>query len=281
MKKYSFSGHESFQCKSLWLKKGYDFLYDGNHFTDADSVIKLGVGKNMVSSIRFWLRVFGLCNNDELTEIANYLLNSEIGRDPYAEDLNTLWLLHFLIINKNIASIYNLVFIDYQRERKEFSRNEIQTYIRRKCSVPEQKNVYNENTVKKDIGVFLKNYVTPKDLKTIEDFSSLLINLNLIIPKSNDTYTFKEVTIKEIAPEIILFALLSVGDNETTISLDELQKLSLIFCMPIVSLIEIIRSLEQSYPDSIVFSDNSGIKNVQFLKLMNKFEILDNYYNSL
>ena len=281
MKKYSFSGHESFQCKSLWLKKGYDFLYDGNHFTDADSVIKLGVGKNMVSSIRFWLRVFGLCNNDELTEIANYLLNSEIGRDPYAEDLNTLWLLHFLIINKNIASIYNLVFIDYQRERKEFSRNEIQTYIRRKCSVPEQKNVYNENTVKKDIGVFLKNYVTPKDLKTIEDFSSLLINLNLIIPKSNDTYTFKDVTIKEIAPEIILFALLSVGNNETTISLDELQKLSLIFCMPIVSLIEIIRSLEQSYPDSIVFSDNSGIKNVQFLKLMNKFEILDNYYNSL
>lgn len=281
MKKYSFSGHESFQCKSLWLKKGYDFLYDGNHFTDADSVIKLGVGKNMVSSIRFWLRVFGLCNNDELTEIANYLLNSEIGRDPYAEDLNTLWLLHFLIINKNIASIYNLVFIDYQRERKEFSRNELQTYIRRKCSVPEQKNVYNENTVKKDIGVFLKNYVVPKDLKTIEDFSALLINLNLIIPKSNDSYTFKDVTIKEIAPEIILFALLSVGDNETTISLDELQKLSLIFCMPIVSLIEIIRSLEQSYPDSLVFSDNSGIKNVQFLKVMNKFDILDNYYNSL
>ena len=24
--KYSFSGHESFPCKSLWLKKGYDFV---------------------------------------------------------------------------------------------------------------------------------------------------------------------------------------------------------------------------------------------------------------
>ena len=23
--KYCFSGHESFPCKSLWLKKGYDF----------------------------------------------------------------------------------------------------------------------------------------------------------------------------------------------------------------------------------------------------------------
>ncbi len=26
MVKYSFSGHESFACKSLWLKKGYDFV---------------------------------------------------------------------------------------------------------------------------------------------------------------------------------------------------------------------------------------------------------------
>ena len=24
--KYTFSGHESFLCKSLWLKKGYDFV---------------------------------------------------------------------------------------------------------------------------------------------------------------------------------------------------------------------------------------------------------------
>ncbi len=26
MAKYTFSGHESFQCKSLWLKKGFDFV---------------------------------------------------------------------------------------------------------------------------------------------------------------------------------------------------------------------------------------------------------------
>lgn len=24
--KYTFSGHESFPCKTLWLKKGYDFV---------------------------------------------------------------------------------------------------------------------------------------------------------------------------------------------------------------------------------------------------------------
>lgn len=281
MSRYSFSGHESFHCKSLWLKKGYDFLLSGGKFTDADSVVKLGVGKNMVASIRFWLRAFGLSNMDDVTKIADYLFNSDTGRDPYSEDLNTLWLLHFLLINYRVASLYNLVFVDYQRERKEFTRSELQTYIRRKCSVSEQKNVYNENTVKKDIGVLLKNYVSPKDLKNIEDFSALLIGLNLIISKPQDTYYFREVTVKEIAPEVILFALLSLGDSEKTISLDGLQRISLIFCLPMISLIEIIRSLEQLYPGAIFFSDNSGIKNVQFRIELDKFDVLDNYYNSL
>lgn len=281
MSRYSFSGHESFHCKSLWLKKGYDFLLSGGKFTDADSVVKLGVGKNMVASIRFWLRAFGLSNMDDVTKIADYLFNSDTGRDPYSEDLNTLWLLHFLLVNYRVASLYNLVFVDYQRERKEFTRSELQTYIRRKCSVPEQKNVYNENTVKKDIGVLLKNYVSPKDLKNIEDFSALLIGLNLIMSKPQDTYYFREVTVKEIAPEVILFALLSLGDSEMTISLDGLQRISLMFCLPMISLIEIIRSLEQLYPGAIVFSDNSGIKNVQFRIELDKFDVLDNYYNSL
>lgn len=235
----------------------------------------------MVASIRFWLRAFGLSNMDGVTKIADYLFNSDTGRDPYSEDLNTLWLLHFLLVNYRVASLYNLVFVDYQRERKEFTRSELQTYIRRKCSVPEQKNVYNENTVKKDIGVLLKNYVSPKDLKNIEDFSALLIGLNLIISKPQDTYYFREVTVKEIAPEVILFALLSLGDSEMTISLDGLQRISLMFCLPMISLIEIIRSLEQLYPGAIVFSDNSGIKNVQFRIELDKFDVLDNYYNSL
>ena len=50
--RYSFSGHESFHCKSLWLKKGYDFICNKKHFADTDSVVELGVGKNMVSAIR-------------------------------------------------------------------------------------------------------------------------------------------------------------------------------------------------------------------------------------
>ena len=48
-KKYVFSGHESFPCKTLWLKKGYDFVANDYMFNDSDAVVRLGVGKNMVA----------------------------------------------------------------------------------------------------------------------------------------------------------------------------------------------------------------------------------------
>lgn len=99
---YKFSGHESFPCKSLWLKKGYDFVANKNDFNSPDAVITLGVGKNMVASIRFWLRAFGITDNDALTELGNYLFDESKGKDKYLEDIATLWLLHLTCCFPNL-----------------------------------------------------------------------------------------------------------------------------------------------------------------------------------
>ena len=80
-KKYVFSGHESFPCRMLWPIKGYDYIVEGNNFNDSNSVVELGVGKNMVASIRYWLKVLGLTEQDKLTSIANYLFDKENGKD--------------------------------------------------------------------------------------------------------------------------------------------------------------------------------------------------------
>ena len=279
--RYSFSGHESFQCKSLWLKKGYDYLLAGGKFNDADSVVKLGVGKNMVASIRFWLRAFSLTTMDELTPLAKYIFDDVNGRDKFTEDINTLWILHYLLVKSGNASIYNLLFLEYQREKKEFSKSELQTFIKRKCSVPEQKNVYNENTVKKDIGVLLKNYIAPPDLKTIEDFSTLLLDLNLINRREADRYVFRQVKNTEISAEVLLYAMIDFSNKDKTLSLDKLQALALTFCMPLPDLIEAIKRIESKYSRSIVFTDNSGVKNVQLLAELEPSTILDSYYNAI
>ena len=57
--RYCFSGHESFPCKSMWLKKGYDYLVDRNRFTDPDAVV---VSVSAILSCRpFFILIFLLC----------------------------------------------------------------------------------------------------------------------------------------------------------------------------------------------------------------------------
>lgn len=279
MKKYSFSGHETFYCKSLWLKKGYDFLKNGNSFNDDDAVVKLGVGKNMVSSIRYWLKAFGLTKADQPTALANYIFDTNDGKDSFLEDTNTLWLLHYNLVSNNIASIYNLLFVDYQREKKDFDRDTLNAFIKRRCNVPEQKNVYNENTVKKDIGVLLHNYLAPDSLVSLEEFSGLLISLNLLRKIDKDVYAFNETSISALDPSIIWYSILDSRGNDTTISFDKIQELALSFGMQITSFIEIIRGLAQRYPQIIQYSETSGVRNIQFIGCPpNKFDVLKDYY---
>jgi hypothetical protein len=275
--KYSFSGHESFVCKSLWLKKGYDFIHNQHNFNDADAVIYLGVGKNMVSSIRYWMKAFGLTCNDELTPLAD-LLMGENGLDQYLEDNFSLWILHYHLVKERIASIYNLTFLQLQREQKAFDKDQLLSFIKRKCSVPEQKNVYNENTVKKDIRVLLQQYVMPTEAKSLEEFSALLIDLHLIRKTNEDLYTFNETPVHAIDPLVIFYAMCDSRGDSNVMSFDQLQVLSLIFCLPMAHLIEIIQKFEIMYPKYIHYTDNSGVKNVHFLLDADKWKVLGNHY---
>lgn len=177
--KYTFSGHESFPCKALWLKKGFDFVVDGNKWSSPNSVVKLGVGKNMVASIRFWMKAFNLVENDNLTSIANLLLNDENGFDPYLEDLGTLWLLHYLLVSTGEATLYNLFFTRFQRERTLFERQQVVALVKRCMTEDNKLKGYNENTVKKDVAVLLQNYLRPYKSMSMEDYSALLIDLDL------------------------------------------------------------------------------------------------------
>lgn len=279
MARYTFSGHESFYCKSLWLKKGYDALKNNINFSNPEAVAELGVGKNMVSSIKFWLKAFGVSNTDAPTHFGDLIFDSQTGYDPYIEDTGTLWLLHYMLVKNKLASIYNLTFLEFKREKKEFDRIQLQSFIKRKCNVKEQSNVYNENTVRKDISVLLHNYVSPTDLKSPEDYSAILIDLGLISNLGDDKYAFSEISHEQINPLILLYILNDYKGNDNTISLDIMQEISLILGISINGLVEIVKTLIDEYTKDITYSDNSGIKNIQFLRPIDSDVVLNEYYN--
>lgn len=278
MDKFSFSGHESFQCKTQWLKKGYDFVYKQNNFNDPEAVVKLGVGKNMVSGIKYWLRAFGIIDErQQITEIGKYIFDDIQGVDPYTEDIASLWLLHYSLIRNEIASIYYLTFIDFHKEKNEFTRDHLQNYIKRRCNEAGWQYLFNENTVRKDIGVLLQNYVEPTN-RIHDEYSVLLLELNLIKRIDNKSYVYNYTDHTKIEPEIFLYAILKEKDSDS-VSFDLLLELSLIFCLTSNDLIDLIEDVCKIYPSQIVFSDVAGIKQLQFKTEILPNEVLNRYYN--
>lgn len=278
--KYTFSGHESFPCKALWLKKGFDFVVDGNKWSSPDSVVKLGVGKNMVASIRFWMKAFNLIENDNLTSIANLLLNDENGFDPYLEDLGTLWLLHYLLVSTGEATLYNLFFTRFQRERTLFERQQVVALVKRCMTEDNKLKGYNENTVKKDVAVLLQNYLRPYKSMSMEDYSALLIDLDLIRQTSdNKMFTFNIEGKAQLPFDILLYAILQEKGTDNTVDYDTLQTVGLMFCLTDMELINMLMSLQAKYPQILRYTDTAGLRQVQLLHNITPYDVLNNYYN--
>ena len=275
-----FSGHESFACKSHWLKRGYDFVRGENNFNDDDAVVRLGVGKNMVASIKFWLKAIGLLKDAGLVALANHLFDDDNGKDPYLEDIGTLWLLHFLLIQTDYATIYKTTFVDYHRQRNIIEKSKLQNYIKHICfNETGYKNLYNDYTVKRDIGVMLHNYCAKNGGNVnIEDSNSLFAPLNLICETEKNTYRFNYDTRSDVPSLIFLYALLVKFEGRNSISFEDITELALIFCLTNNDLLDIINHLCDLYPSEIVFSDVAGIKELQFRATLNSIDVLDRYY---
>lgn len=282
-KKYSFSGHESFPCKSLWLKKGYDFVVQEKNFNDPNAVIDLGVGKNMVASIRFWLKAFGICENDNASWLGHYLFDNQTGRDKYIEDLATLWLLHFHLIFCEEASIYNLFFCDFQREHSSFQREQIANYLKIRLIENGTPSIFNKNTITKDIGVLLQNYVLPRKSQSNEDYSSLLIDLDLIRQNSEGGgYFFNAEGKRKVAKEVFLYGLLKVMGEDKSISYDAIrEQIGYIFCMTDIELIQMLKQLASDYSENLAYSDIAGIRQVQIIKELDPVQVLNDYYEKV
>lgn len=278
--KYTFSGHESFQCKSLWLKKGYDYVVDDRSFNDDYAVVALGVGKNMVSSIRFWLKAFGIMDdNSELTEIGRFIFDDKDGIDPYIEDVNTQWLLHYLLVNTQYATIYNVFFEDFCRTRHEFSKEQFLAYIRRLFNDKSFGNIpYNENTISRDISTLLKNYVRPQVMKNFDDFSAVLLDLNLI-KLNGDQYAINHAGKAKLHPMLFLFAILDQYPAEKVIEYQKLLDVANIFCLSQTELYEIFDWLH-SYNSNIFFSNTAGEQLFTINESIDKWSVLKDYYNN-
>lgn len=156
-----FSGHESFVCRYGWLPKLYEALSDDPELfaKDDEAIVTLGIGKNMVKSIRFWGQSFGLIQAGsgrtvEPTKFAARLLDVKEGLDPYLEDASSLWRLHWMVTVHASLGAWAAAFLELQDT--EITRDNLVEMIRRRAITA--RGAATSGTVAQHVDIFLRTY---------------------------------------------------------------------------------------------------------------------------
>lgn len=221
----AFSGHESFPLRFTWLTKAVRVCEATKHrdlFARDDAMVRLGVGKNMVRSIRFWALNTAVLMEDEPagrisrhrpSQLGAFLFGTN-GKDPFMEDPATVWLLHWQLASNRRLGTWSWVFNELRTT--EFSKPEIVRELVARANREGLKQVA-ADTIDRDLDCLLRTYVPSdpdKRLSREELLDCPLTELGLIRRAGDrDRFSFVRSTHDSLPTSVFVFALLSFWDK--------------------------------------------------------------------
>ena len=273
----SFSGHETFPLRHGWLEKAYHAVvkYEKNPFLEDDAIAEFGVGKNMVSAIKYWSLATGFleAENDQIRVSSYSRVLIENARDPFLEDLDTIWKIHYeLVKNPSNTSVHWL--FSYFNENI-FDRNLVASrmtdYLRlHGLKEPAVK------TLLTDINVTLANYCASNSSSRREDdIGSPLCELKLIRRGEDNRFVFNLGSKRTLSQELFLECLVNYWEHETerlgqninAFKLEDLLHEPLtpgrIFLLNEKELAERFESIEEVSHGALIWSETAGISEVR------------------
>jgi hypothetical protein len=184
----SISGHETFPFRAGWLRKGFELAKQNPRgFIDQDEAMThMGVGKNMVRSIRHWCLATRLLEERSIDGVKGLFPTSfgqkVIGQyDPYLEDASTLWLLHWkLATHPAKATTWYAIFSAWFQS--DFTKDELVRFMNERLQETAHTGLA-DSSLRRDIDCFVRTYVPAKTTPTLllEDaLDCPLTELNLI-----------------------------------------------------------------------------------------------------
>lgn len=273
-------GHSSFYLRNGWLKKGIEYILKNNSediFSKSNIKVidELGIGSVMVQSLRFWLIMLDIIEKKD----KKYCLKREIEyilkKDPYLQKIDTLWLLHTYIMerdkNEENPILWNLFIGDKKNSvfTEEEARNILIDFYK------EKSEKISERSVKDSVNVFIKTYYKDIDLKEDpeDNLFSPFIKLNYLLKNEEGKYYFRNIDNNEIAEEIIFFLLKRKVTNKQISIIESYDFINGIIKMRINEYEKIISKLENR---EFVFVDRTaGLQNINLIKELSEREIIE------
>jgi hypothetical protein len=205
----AFGRHETFPLRFGWLTKGFS-AWNANPqiFENEDATVELGVGKNMVNAIRYWMTAAQVLEVTNKKKVAVSALGTRMfgkdGWDPYLEDDATIWLIHWLIAS-NATEATSIFWFFNRFHKPEFTAAEMQAALSDFVS-RDVRSRATASTIKHDVNLLLRMYERSEASKVVpleETLDSPLSMLGLL--RHSDGSRFHESR-PEARPHIPLAA---------------------------------------------------------------------------
>lgn len=271
--------HESFSIREGWLAKGIKNVKEyGNVFSLADATDILGIGTNMVKSLKYWMIATKLIEEHnreiKLTKLGELIYEF----DPYLEDIFSWWLIHInLILNIEDAYIYNLFF--NKCVGRSFSKRDI--YEQLYFNLIKEKMDFNENILQDEVNMIIKTYTIDEKVDNPENnFICPLTELNLLRKIDRDTYEKNKPDFRNLSYLIVYYLMLILAKDKEYIGIDDLLKNE----NSLGKIINLDKNLINEYLDEmkinglVIINRTAGLNMIYFKKRLSLEEIASEYY---
>jgi len=270
-----FARHETFHPRFGWLKKGYDLaVKDPGIFLREDAPVRLGVGKNMVRSIRYWCGAFKVLEERDRqsfpTNFGQQLLDDE-GWDPFLENPASLWLLHWNLL-KELCTATAWAFAFNQFSATEFTTENLLEDLRDYAEGFSGKTA--DSSLKKDVSCILRMYAEQESKKgpTEDSIDCPFTELRLLYSVGDGRRYEFQVGPKETLPaEIVVAACLEfahASENESSaMGISRLAHLpgspGRVFKLSEAAIAEAIEQVAHQR-ENLYISDSAGLQQLQY-----------------
>ena len=281
--KYKISGHEKFPFRDGWLTKGICLLKDENCdasiFNEKNAADKLGVGSNMVKSIRYWMTACGLLEKSGNKQVLSQLAEWIYEYDMYFEDVFTWWLIHSnLAKNKEDAAVWNIFF--NMTDIESFEKEEVERAINKELSVLINSK-YSEKSVKDSLDVLLNMYSkVMRRADDPEDKNVCPLSMLGLIKRDGGSYVITQPDMRKIKEDLVLYELADMFEEEDSLSIDKIYSgengLGNIYHLTRTQVNQFLDLLEDN--GYIKVNRTAGLDVVYSINMPEKSTIISNHY---
>lgn len=276
--KMRLQGHEKFALREGWINKALVILPDtSDAFTRKDAPDLFGIGSNMVKSLRYWMKVLGLTNDNgsELSDLGKLIAEN----DPYLENMFTWWILHSNIAKaKEDATTWYMYF--NRCDAVDLEKSQVESILLREITKYANGQDFSKKSLGNDIDVLLNMYGKRKDNSDPEDKNiSPFVELHLV-KNIDGKYVKTHPDFKTFPETIVLYEIAKALDDKEGVSIEDLidgeNGLAKIYHLTPVMANELLDRLDaEGY---IRVDRTAGLDMIYPVKLKDAITIIENYY---